>query len=288
MRGFLSGLASLVLIASGTQVHASEQCPPYESIGEGPDLVLVPGLGSGPEVWDGIKDTLSEDYTLHLVHVAGFAGRPMSGDPQTIVDDAASEIIAYLDCKNIDSAAYAGHSMGGFLGLQLASEHPERIANLIVVDALPFFPLIFSPAATPELATPQANIMRMQMLEQNDAEFEQSQRMGVRSLVKNTDFHETVVGWSTSSDRASFAGAMHALMTTDLRPRLAEIDTPTTVIIAANAFAPRERVEPLYSAAYEGLEGLQLTIVEDSYHFIMFDQPQAFAAAMQRALNDGS
>ncbi len=287
MRALLSCIASLVLTAAATPALADEPCPPYESMGEGPDLVLVPGLGSAPEVWDGVAEALAEDYTLHLVHVAGFAGRAPMGDPQSIVDDAAEEIIAYLDCKDIESAAYAGHSMGGFLGLKLASEHPTRIANLVVVDSLPFFPLIFSPAATPELATPQANIMRMQMLEQSDSEFEQAQRMGVRSLVKNTDYHETVVSWSTSSDRASFAGAMHALMTTDLRPQLSDIDTPTTIMIAANAFAPRERVEPLYSAAYEGLEGMQLTIVEDSYHFIMFDQPDAFAAALDAALNDG-
>jgi pimeloyl-ACP methyl ester carboxylesterase len=75
-------------------------------------------------------------------------------------------------------------------------------------------------------------------------------------------------------------------MTTDIRPRLPTITVPVTVLAAANPFAPRARVEPLYTAAYSGLPGAKLTIIEDSYHFIMFDQPAAFEAALRAGLAD--
>ncbi|NVE95266.1 alpha/beta fold hydrolase [Altererythrobacter lutimaris] len=286
MKTLPSLMASLALLISSPALAQDnpQACAPYESIGSGPDLILTPGLGSAPEVWDGVKDSLSENYTVHLVHVAGFAGRAAQGDPETILDNASAEIIAYMNCKGIETARYAGHSMGGFLGLKLAAEEPSRIDRLVIVDSLPFFPLIFSPQASVAAVVPQADGMRTQILGQTDEQFAQSQQTGVRSLVQNADFHETVVGWSLASDRTTFANALHTLMTTDLRPELANVMAPTTVIAASNAFAPRERVEALYAGAYDGLEGAQVAIVEDSFHFIMFDQPEAFASALEAAL----
>ena len=58
------------------------------------------------------------------------------------------------------------------------------------------------------------------------------------------------------------------------------------MLAAANPFAPRDRVEPLYVAAYAGLPQAKLTVIEDSFHFIMFDQPEAFEAALRAGLAD--
>lgn len=282
-RAIFAALAALFLPAAAL---AEDACPPFEVVGSGPDLVLVPGLGSHPAVWDGVKDSLAKDYRVHLVHVAGFAGRAPAGDPETLVERTKAEVIRHLDCQKIQRAAYAGHSMGGFMGLMLAADHPDRIARIVVVDSLPFFPLIFNPAATVELAAGQAEAARAQIIAQDDATFAAGQRMGVTSLVRNPAYQPQVVDWSIASDRASFAGAIHALMTTDLRPRLGAITAPVTVLAAANPFAPRTRVEPLYTAAYAGLPQAKLTVIEDSFHFIMFDQPAAFEAALREGLAD--
>lgn len=267
--------------------HAHElppECPNYETLGSGPDLVLIPGLGSSPEVWDGVKAELSETHTVHLVHIQGFAGKELEGDPDNLIDETAIALSAYLDCKEIESATLVGHSMGGFTGLWFAIDYPDQINQLVIVDSLPFFPLIFTPDATPEVMLPQADRLRAQIITQGEEEFAQSQQIGVRSLVANPAYHETVVQWSLTSDREAFAGSMHSLMTTDLRPQLSAISVPTTIIAATNDFAPRDRVEPLYRSAYEGLEGVELRIIDDSFHFIMFDQPDAFSQVLIETL----
>jgi len=263
---------------------AEDACPPFEVIGSGPDLMLVPGLGSSPAVWDGVKESLAKDYRVHLVHVAGFAGRAPEDDPATLVARTEAEVIRHLDCQKVARAAFAGHSLGGFLGLMLAADHPDRISRVVVVDSLPFYPLIFDATLTPERTAAQASVIRDSMLAMDDAAFAAGQRAGVQSLVREASFHEQVVGWSLASDRASFAGAFHTLMTTDMRPRLGEITVPVTVLAAANAYAPRDRVEALFAPAYAGLPGVKLTYIEDSFHFIMFDQPAAFEAALRAGL----
>ena len=284
-RPLFAVLAALTLPATALAEDAAP-CPPFEVVGSGPDLVLVPGLGSSPAVWDGVKDSVAKDYRLHLVHVAGFAGRAAEGDPATLAERTKAEVIRHLDCQKVERAAYAGHSMGGFLGLMLAADHPDRIARVVVVDSLPFFPLIFNPAATAEMAAPQAEGMRAQIIAQDDASFAASQRIGVRSLVQDAADQAQVVDWSLASDRASFAGAIHALMTTDLRPRLGDITAPVTVLAAANPYAPRSRVEPLYTVAYAGLDRAKIVVIDDSFHFIMFDQPKAFETALRTGLAD--
>lgn len=282
-RALFAALAALILPSAAM---AEDACPPFEVVGSGPDLVLVPGLGSAPAVWDTVKDSLARDYRLHLVHVAGFAGRAPEGDPATLVARTTAEIIRHLDCRKVSSAAYAGHSMGGFLGLMLAADHPDRISRVVVVDSLPFFPLIFDPAATRDSAAMAAQSTRMGILAQDRDSFAQGQQLGVRSLVRDSAYHAQVAQWSIDSDRPTFAGAIHALMTTDMRPRLPAITAPVTVLAAANAFAPRSRIEPLYTAAYAGLPQARLTVIEDSYHFIMFDQPAAFEEALRAGLAD--
>jgi len=279
--------AALAALSLPAAVQAEDApCPPFEVTGTGPDLVLVPGLGSSPETWDLVKESLAKDFRLHLVHVAGFAGRPAEGDPAEVLKNTEAEIIRHLDCEKVPSAAYAGHSLGGFLGLMLGADHPERITRVVVVDSLTFFPLIYNPGATVASNRRIAEDTRIGLLAQDRDSFAESQRRGVLSLVKNPAWQGKVADWSIASDRASFASAIHALMTTDMRPRLPEVKVPVRVIAAANPYAPRARVEPLYRTAYAGTPDFQLTVIEDAYHFVMFDQPEAFEKALRAGLTE--
>lgn len=282
-RPLIAALAALTLPAAALAEDAP--CPPFEVTGTGPDLVLVPGLGSPPAVWDGVRESLAKDYRLHLFHVAGFAGRaPEGGDPAEVLDRTKAEVIRHLDCQKVERAAYAGHSLGGFLGLMLAADHPGRISKVVVVDSLPFFSLIFDPAATPQSAAMLAEGTRAGILAQDRESYAEGQRQTIRALVRNVAYHEQVVQWSLASDRPTVAGAVYALMTTDIRSRLEDVAVPITVLAAANAYAPRARIEALYGPAYAALPDVELVIIEDSYHFIMFDQPEAFEAALRAGL----
>lgn len=285
MLKIIIGLAAACTSQLALAQDNDSKCPPYETVGEGPDLLLVPGLGSSPEVWDGIKDTLALSHRVHLVHVAGFAGRAANGPAETIIERSTQEIVSYLDCSGIAQADYAGHSMGGFLGLKLAAEHPERINRLIIVDSLPFYSLIASPQATVETARPFADQFRDQMLAQDDASYAASIRATARSLVQDPVHQETIAGWALASDPASFVGAFHNLMTSDLRSQLGSVTASATVLAAANPYAPRERIEQLYTGAYEGLADVELRIIDDSFHFIMLDQQEAFLVELQEALS---
>src|SRR5690606_3871918 len=89
-----------------------------EVVGEGPDVVLIPGLASSREVWRPLAGQLSSTHRLHLVQIGGFAGQPgpAGGD---VWGPAVSEIARYIAEQGLERPAVIGHSLGGATGLRL-------------------------------------------------------------------------------------------------------------------------------------------------------------------------
>ena len=50
--------------------------------GQGPDVILIPGLTSSRTVFDGLAAHLHGGFRLHRIQVAGFAGAPAGGNAQ--------------------------------------------------------------------------------------------------------------------------------------------------------------------------------------------------------------
>lgn len=50
------------------------------------------------------------------------------------LESHASDVIRVLDHLGLESAVIAGHSMGGFVALQTALTHPERVRSLVLLD----------------------------------------------------------------------------------------------------------------------------------------------------------
>ncbi len=277
--------ASGALLAFAPPVMAADvptECPAFESEGTGLDVLLVPGLASSPATYDGLVEALKGKYRFHRVSFAGFAGRdPVAGDP---IDAAEAEILRYIDCAHLTSPALIGHSLGGFVGQEIARDHPGLLSKLVIVDALPFYPLIFDPAATVEGVTPQADALVATLRAMDDAAFEAGQTRTAIMLSASPEGQKKITAWSMASDRDAMADAVHKLMTTDLRPDLPKIDLPVTVFYATNQYVPAAQARALFEGAYAGLPNARFVPVADSRHFIMFDQPERFAEAVDTAL----
>jgi pimeloyl-ACP methyl ester carboxylesterase len=252
-----------------------------------PNLILIPGLVSSPEVWDGVVSELSKTHRLHLVQTSGFAGAaPASDVDKGVVNGIVADLAEYIKSQNLEHVTIMGHSMGGFSALSEALQHPNLVDKIIIVDSLPFYPTIFNPAATVETSMGQAQGMKGMLVAADDAQFEQMQKQGIGRLAQGDESRNEILAWSLSSDRATMAQAIFDLMTTDRRPDLKNIKTDTHVIYAwdtAMGF-PAENMTQLYQSQYKDLENLHLTRIDKSYHFIMKDQPEAFLKAVQTAL----
>lgn len=110
------------------------------AVGSGPDVILIPGLASGPHIWNRLTATLP-GYRYHFIHVRGFAGLPADlNRTGRVLTPVADEIARYIRETGIHTPSLIGHSMGGTLGMLLALKPQLAIARLMVVDMLPDLP----------------------------------------------------------------------------------------------------------------------------------------------------
>ena len=128
-----------------------------------PDVVLIPGLASSRSVWDGEAKLLAPNYRLHLVQVDGFGGSPAGPNATGLILPAVTdELHKYIAASGMHPVV-VGHSLGGLWALMLADKYPGDVRKLVIVDTLPYYAVLFNPAATVETVKPMADSMKTQL-----------------------------------------------------------------------------------------------------------------------------
>ena len=254
------------------------------------DIILIPGLSSSPEVWQGTVDHLGAGWRVHRIHIQGFAGAPVEGNAEgPVAAPVAEEIARYIAENNLEKPAVVGHSMGGAIGMMLAARHPEAVGKLMVVDMIPFMGSMFAqPGVNPtvESVRPMVEGLMSQSRAASDADYRARAAATVSSMIKTEAQRAGPLQETASSDRAVSQNAYEELLLTDLRPELGHITVPTEVLYVAFEFPGMtpQMTDGIYRASYANLPGVELKRIDDSAHFIMLDQPATFYADLDAFL----
>ncbi|WP_049763125.1 alpha/beta fold hydrolase [Hirschia baltica] len=248
-----------------------------------PQIILLPGLASSPDVWDATREQLEATHEVHVLHVNGFAGSDVgqNSEPGSLFE-IAKQVSAYASA--LEKPSIIGHSMGGLVALMVASQEEAPVSKVMSVDVLPFFSVLINPMATEKNMKPAAVEARDKMLAQSDDEFADSQKAAMKRLTLSDEDAAIAAQWSISSDRAAVANIMYDVMLTDLRKDVSKISVPTTVVYAfdqATGF-PKNAVAGAYQINYAALQNVDLRMIENARHYLMMDQPEAFAAEVSR------
>ena len=248
--------------------------------GQGPDVIFIPGLSSSPAVWQGTVDHLAGRYRVHRIHVQGFAGAPAEGNASgPVAAPVAEEIARYIRENGLNKPAVVGHSMGGTMGMMLAARHPDLVGKLMVVDMIPFMGAMFGPpGTTAESVVPVADqVFTAQSTAPRDQYLTQA-KAAVTAMIKTEAARSGPLQDTENSDQQVSAAAFRELIVTDLRPELSKITAPTEVLyVKFNDPRMTDAItDAIYQMSFATLPGAKLKRIDDSAHFIMLDQPQAF------------
>lgn len=290
---FLIALLLPLGAAGGASAHAAPRAPfaseriSVETVGSGPDVVLIPGLSSSPDVWRSTVEAVP-GHRYHLVHVAGFAGKAVGANASgPVVEPVAEEIARYIRERRLNKPALVGHSLGGSWAMMVAARHPELASKVMVVDMMPFLGAMFGgPAATPQSVRPIAEQMRTGIATSAGEARRKQVEQTIAGMVRTEALRPRIAQHSLASDPAASGQAMYDLITTDLRPDLARIKVPLTVLFVRPDGAPISDVqmEHYYAASYAGAPQAVLKRIPDSYHFIMLDAPERFRSELKAFL----
>ena len=258
----------------------------------GRPVILVPGLASGPWVWQETIRQFKDEFTLYVVTLPGFDGRPApSGSPDWAPFESARAALRGLIAeRKLDKPVIVGHSLGGTLAYAVAQDLGNGIGGVVALDGLPVFPGTenMPPQQRPQAAINVRNRMAASRPDAYAAEQRQYMRgQGVLDIGKADDITPLLL----RSDREAVGAYVADLLALDLRPGLSRISAPVLVVApfyqydaAQDALTVNDKVEH-YRMLVEGIPSVEVVPIAPSRHFLMIDQPLALAGILRRYLD---
>ena len=107
----------------------------FRTLGSGKPLIILHGVFGSSDNWQSLGKVFSESYQVFLVDLRNHGNSPHSDEFNYTF--MANDVIEMMNDQGLEQAHLLGHSMGGKVAMHLATQHPERIDQLIVVDIAP-------------------------------------------------------------------------------------------------------------------------------------------------------
>jgi pimeloyl-ACP methyl ester carboxylesterase len=112
----------------------------YWTAGDGPVVILSHGFGASSHMFKANAPAIAATHTLIAWDMRGHGASDYPQDAaEYTIDASVGDVAAILDDVGIERAVIGGHSLGGYLSLRFALEHPERTRALILIGTGPGF-----------------------------------------------------------------------------------------------------------------------------------------------------
>jgi pimeloyl-[acyl-carrier protein] methyl ester esterase len=284
----LSALGTVLTAPSAlASQHGRDEAIRVVRRGAGRDIVFLPGLGVSGQVWAASTSTLGPRVRSHIVHFAGFAGEPATGiSDGGFLRSRASAVADYLAQQRLARPLLVAHSGAAAMAMMIALDQPSSLGGLMLVDGLPFpAALELGPTANAQQAAERARQDFQRQRRMQSAEYAAYRHEEASNATVSPDNAHRVAEWAIRSDREQLMLADRELVALDVRERLSGLQTALTLVYAdqASLGAPPGWMKQVYQGQYASVPQPPSWVeVEKARHFLMLDQPQAFALALRR------
>ncbi|KAF1048505.1 3-oxoadipate enol-lactonase [Xylophilus sp.] len=242
---------------------------------DAPALVFSNSLGTTLEMWDAQAARFSATHRVVRYDTRGHGGSEVSPGPYTF-DQLGGDVVALLDALKIERADFVGISMGGFTGLWLGVNAPQRLHRLVVANSA-------ARIGTEEGWLSRAALVRAQgAAAMRDLAASAPGRWFTEALAAaQPAVVQRAQGWIAGTAPEGYAGCCEALARADLRADIARIAVPT-LIVAGSA-------DPVTTVAdarilQSAIGGARLVELPAS-HLSNIEAPEGFDAAVAQFLN---
>lgn len=102
--------------------------------GQGPVLILIPGITSPAITWGFVAERLAERYDTYVLDVRGRGLSARGPDLAYDAETCAEDVNAFAAALKLENYALLGHSMGARFALRAAALQPAGVRRLVLVD----------------------------------------------------------------------------------------------------------------------------------------------------------
>jgi len=239
-------------------------------------LLFIHGFPLNNRIWDGQLADLAGDARIIAPDLRGSGDSDDVEGPYSMAM-LADDCVALLDELGIDEAIVAGHSMGGYVALELLRRHRDRVKGLILIatragadsDEARAGRDASAARAASEGVAPIVEGMRPKLLAEDTYEDDPELVEIVDEIMAAANVNGVVGALAAMRDRV------------DSTPMLAEIDVPTLVVHGAeDRLIPPSEAEAMHKA----IPGSTLALIHGAGHLPQMEQEEAFNEAVAEFL----
>ena len=235
---------------------------------DAPLLLLGPSLGTSTILWERVIPTLARSHRVVAWDLPGHGASPASTSPFTVADlaDAVADVARGLSDGPV---RYAGVSLGGATGLELALRHPDLVdATAAVASGA----LLGDPDSWHARAA-QVRAQSTSALITASA----SRWFAPDSLAREPELTGRLLHALQDADDESYAACCEALAAYDVRERLGEIASPVLAMWGEfDQVAPEAKADEIARGVRRG----RSIRIADAAHLPPAEQPAAVATAL--------
>ncbi len=109
-------------------------CYAFGSRGAGAPIVLIHGAFSSSHLWRDVLPRLPKGHRVLVLDLLGHGRSDPPGEAAMTVAAHAARVATLLDVLGVSVASLVGHGMGAAIAAVVASEHPDRVVHLMLVN----------------------------------------------------------------------------------------------------------------------------------------------------------
>lgn len=239
-------------------------------------LILGPSLGTTAHLWDRARTWLEPALSVLAWDLPGHGSSPSAANSVSMVD-LAHAVLEVADEAGLARFHYAGESIGGAVGLELARLAPERLASMTVVCSAA---QIGSPAGWLD----RAALVRAEGLAPV-VDATPSRWFTDEFMAQNPNLVEEMLATLARTKAEDYAKMCEALSMFDARTWLHEIRVPTLVIAGdGDPVTPPEQGCVIATGVQNG----RLEIVPGASHQAVVEQPERVATLLREFVDENS
>lgn len=270
---YLRGPTNIVDVA-GTSLRIRDEGP-----ANAPAVILLHGLGSSLETWEGWAPDLK---STHRVISIDFPGHGLSG-PDLTGDYSDTRtlalLVAVMDERQIERATFIGNSIGGRIAWTMAAKHPERVSKLVLIAPDGFASPGFAygkPPEIPALLSATEYILPKALLKANIATaYADPAKLDPETVQR---YHDLMLA---PGNRQAMVSRMKATVLIDPLPLLGTIDAPVLLLWGEkDAMIPVGNAQDYLAA----LPDARLVVLEGVGHVPQGESPAAALAPVKAFL----
>lgn len=239
----------------------------YERHGEGPAVLFLHGAGSNAATWWQQLPAFGARHTCITMDIRCF-GRSPAPVAEFALDNFVADAIAILDRESVARVALVGQSLGGFVGLKLSLDHPDRVAAFAACDSSLG---IDHPVLLDILASRRITHRAV------DIEQRSLGRWFLENHPEKAQLYAQINHFNPSAHSipaAEWSGALAALLRPEeLLPVKALHRLACPTLLLAGSEDPIVPVAVLHELA-ELVDGCELAVIDEAGHSAYFEKPQ--------------